>query len=306
MSSGIVTIATGSDRYYIMAKNLLHSIKVISPSTNVAIITDKYNPYIYEYDDVVMLSSPNNSYLDKIDLLIKCPYDENIFLDADSLVYKNIDYLWALFEGGSDFSYLGEKLALDSSEGFFELHNVDGEIEYPIHYISRLHGGLYYIRPGEYCSRMWELCMKIKRDYYKYNFKIFKEPADEPILALAASIMDSTVVEKINDICFLPVTQKVYANFLKGKLSYLEKGEFYSASILHFSNRNTEKAFYKNEVDKVESRLSKKCFFLSRWLLYYMTDHFATKEKAKCTLYELMPQWVKNLYHCLKRKMLGE
>ena len=50
MSSGIVTIATGSDRYYIMAKNLLHSIKVISPSTNVAIITDKYNHYIYEYD----------------------------------------------------------------------------------------------------------------------------------------------------------------------------------------------------------------------------------------------------------------
>lgn len=301
MSSGIVTIATGSDRYYTMAKNLLHSVKIQSPNTKVAVITDQNNPYAHEFDDVVILDAPYNSYLDKLDLLIKCPYDENIFLDADSLVYKNIDYLWPLFRAGSDFSYLGERLALDSAEGFFEFLNVNGKFEYPIHYIPRLHGGLYYVRPGEYCSKMWELCMKIKDTYQSYHFKIFKEPADEPIFALAAAVMDSSVVERINDICFLPVSEKVSANFLTGQLDYVENGINYSASILHFSNHNTEKAFYKDEVDKIQSRMNKRSVFLSKRFFYHLSDSFGTKERAKCTLYEWAPQRIKDLYHYLKR-----
>ena len=301
MTSGIVTIATGSDRYYTMARNLLHSIRVTSPNTKVAILTDKNNPYMHEYDDVVILKTPHNSYLDKIDLLIECPYDENIFLDADSLVYKNIDYFWTLFRAGSDFSYLGEKMALDYTEGFFALHDVDGKFDRPIHYIPRLHGGLYYIRPGEYCSSMWELCMRIKDNYPSYHFKIFKKPADEPIYALAASLMDSSAVKRINDICFLPVSQKVYANFQKGQLDYVENGVNYSASILHFSNRNTEKALYRSEVDKIESRINKKAFYISKRYIYLLSDHFGTKEKAKSTIYELMPQWLQDAYHQLKR-----
>ena len=303
MSRGIVTIATGSDRYYSMAKNLLHSIRVVSPDTNVAIITDNKNPYKQEYDDVIILSTPHNSYLDKIDLLINCPYDENIFLDADSLMYKNIDYLWSEFLSGSDFSYLGERLPLNSKDGFFEYENVKDKLDFPVHYIPRLHGGLYYIRSGEYCKTMWNLCMKIKANYKSYNFKIFTEPADEPIISLAAAIMDSTVVERINDICFLPVTDKVYANFLKEKLDYINEGIDNSAAILHFSNHNTEKAFYKNEVDKINSCLRKKCFFMSKWIIYFMNDHFGTKEKAKCTFYAMLPQWVQKSYHFIKDKI---
>lgn len=301
MSSGIVTIATGADRYYVMAKNLLHSIRIVSPKTKVAILTDVENPYIQEYDEYVVLDKANNSYLDKIDLLIKCPFDENIFIDADSLMYKSIDYLWTIFQNGSDFSFLGERLPLDSKEGYFELHNVERVIDYPVHYIPRLHGGLYYIRPGEYCRRMWDLCMKIKKDYVSFNFNIFKNPADEPILALAAAIMDSTVVESINDICFLPVAKKVYADFFKEKLEYIENNVNYSAAILHFSNRNTERALYKNEVDKVYYRENAKKFFISKYLRYYITDYFGTREKIKCTIYEFLPQRVKKLYQYIKR-----
>lgn len=305
MSSGIVTIATGGKRYYDMARNLLYSIRVVSPDTKVGIITDCSNPYIDEYDTHVILSTPSNSYLDKIDLLIHCPYEENIFLDADSLLYKRIDYLWDLFRPGTDFSFLGERLPLDYLDGFFKLENINEKIEGEIHYIPRLHGGLYYIRPGEYCTQMWNLCRKIKDDYKTFKFKMFQEPADEPILALAASIMNSSVVERINDICFLPVTQKINANFLKERLSYIENGVKYSGSILHLSNHNTERSFYKSEVDKVMFRFSQKKLFISKYPIYFLNEYFGNRERIKCTLYKYAPECIKDTYHQMKKFIKG-
>lgn len=300
MTSGIVTVATGGKKYYDLARNLLYSIRVVSPDTNVAVITDSKNPYLDEYDTHIILSAPKNSYLDKIDLLVHCPYEENIFLDADSLLYKDIDSLWELFRKGTDFSFLGERFPLNYTKGFFEAKNVKGKIEGELHYIPRLHGGLYYIRPGEYCTSIWKLCQTIKDNYQSFEFRMFQKPADEPILALAAAIMDASVVERINDICFLPVTQKTSANFLKGKLEYIENGVKYSGSILHFSNHNTEKSFYKNEADKVKFRFEKNKIWISKYPIYFIDEHFGNRERAKCTLYECAPQCVKDTYHRLR------
>ena len=119
MTQGIVTIATGSERYYKMALGLLYSIRVTNSEMKVAIITDSNNKDINEFDDVVILETPYNSYLDKLNLLINCPYDENIFIDADSLVYSDSSYLWKEFRNTTDFSCLGERLPLDSDQGFF-------------------------------------------------------------------------------------------------------------------------------------------------------------------------------------------
>ena len=98
LTKGIITIATGNERYYKMALYLLYSLRISNPEMKMAIITDKQNLCTNEFDDVVILEEPHKSYLDKLDLLIRCPYDENIFIDADSLVFSNIDYLWKCFE----------------------------------------------------------------------------------------------------------------------------------------------------------------------------------------------------------------
>ena len=73
--------------------------------------------------------------------------------------------------------------------------------------MPRLHGGLYFIRRGTWCNEFWNLCMHIKENYSSYNFKIFKKPADEPIIALACAIKNVVLVERINDICFLPIVR---------------------------------------------------------------------------------------------------
>lgn len=184
---GFVTIATGHVRYYQMAINLLRSIKCTNPNSLVGIITDKGNDLISEFDKVVILDNPYSSYLDKLYLLKNCPFDRNIFIDADSLVYGDISYLWDDFNLKTDFSCLGEQYPLNYKDGFFIYENVRN-YKKDINYIPRLHGGLYYIKKGKFCDEMLDLCLDIKDNYYNFNFTIFKNPADEPIIALASSI----------------------------------------------------------------------------------------------------------------------
>ena len=93
MVRGFVTIATGHERYYRMARNLLRSYRQnCSERVRFALIADRRNEYTEEFDDVVILENPANNWMDKLELLCNCPYDENIFIDADCLVYRDIHW----------------------------------------------------------------------------------------------------------------------------------------------------------------------------------------------------------------------
>lgn len=302
MSRGIVTIATGSMRYYEMARTLAHSLRVTNPALSVAVVTDAMNPYLSEFDDTVILERPNKSYLDKLDLLVQCPYDENIFIDADSIVYGDVGAFFDEFQSGTDFSCFGNRLPLNSSGGYFTAQGV-GKWKDKIHYITNLHGGLYYIRRGEFCQKLHSLCMEILDHYSDYEFVIFKKPADEPILALGCAIMNCTILEKLHDICFLPVVDPRSIRIGKS-IKYTEKGKEFEAPILHFGNYNTERAFYKIERDKVEWRLKNVTLsplgIAVRYWQYLWQDNFGTMQRAKCTIYEHSPEILKKIWHLRK------
>lgn len=302
---GIVTIATGNERYYKMAINLLKSIKVTNPGLKTAIITDLNNKTTEMFDDVVILKEPNNSYLDKIDLLVNCPYDENIFIDADSLVYGDLSYLWEIFKSETDFSCFGQKLPIDSKAGFFTYGGVReyGDL---IHYIANLHGGLYFIRKSCFCEELWKLCLKIKENYTAYTFRTFKESADEPIIALACALKNVSLIDRLHDICFLPIAKLESTNISEQKVEYIENGKKWEGVIVHFGNRNTEKARYKYECDKfsiflsdARSPLLRSLVRLKYWM-YLFDDTFGSWNKAKCTIYEMCPSSVQNIWHRLK------
>lgn len=58
MRQGFVTIATGDERYYHMALNLLHSYRQnCSQPMRFALIADRHNAFTEEFDDVVILEN---------------------------------------------------------------------------------------------------------------------------------------------------------------------------------------------------------------------------------------------------------
>lgn len=253
MKQGFVTIATGDERYYQMARNLLRSYRqTCKKPMRFALIADRHNEYTAEFDDVVILEHPAHSWMDKLQLLRSCPYEENIFIDADCLVYQDINFLWDLFEEADDFSCFGSALPMDAKDGWFTR---DVEKLYPIHFITHLHGMLYFIRRGKSVDEMDQLCQKIISDYHSVSFKAFNDVlADEPVFALAMAIMDmKPIVRKPEYYCFVPFATRLVTDYRKRQVTYTnpKDGEVDGCCIVHWGNKNTLKAQYKADSHKL-------------------------------------------------------
>lgn len=249
MTRGFVTIATGDDRYYRMARNLLRSYRQnCSQPVPFAIIADKRNKYTEEFDDVVILDNPTYSWMDKMRLLDACPYDENLFIDADCLVYEDINYYWDLFADADDFSCFGNTLPLDAKNGWF---TKEAAQHYPIQFCVHLHGMLYYIRKSETLLRLREQCNEIIKNYGNVRFKGFNDRlADEPIYALAMAILGVKPVErKPAYYCFVPSSTQFRSDYLHRTVfsENPKDGEVTGHSIVHWGNRNTLRAAYRKD-----------------------------------------------------------
>lgn len=249
MTKGFVTIATGCETYFVLARNLLRSYRDnCKQHVRFAVITDRENEYTQEFDDVVILDNPSRTWMDKIELLRYCPYDENIFIDADSLIYQDINFLWDVYRDADDFSCFGKVLPMDSTEGWF---TAEAARQYPIRFITHLHGMLYFVRPGETVERMYELCQKIISDYHTVNFKAFNNTlADEPVFALAMAVLDLRPTERKPEYyCFVPFSTKIRTNYVLRSV-YFENpkdGPVDRCCIVHWGNQNTLKTRYRRD-----------------------------------------------------------
>lgn len=98
---GFITIATGEEKYYRFAVNLLMSYRLYCPNPMpFAIMCDQENTYTAEFDQAVLFRKSEHPYFDKFELLKLAPYDETIFIDADCLAYGDLNEFWAYFAGG--------------------------------------------------------------------------------------------------------------------------------------------------------------------------------------------------------------
>lgn len=239
MTRGFVTVATGKDKYYKLAQTLMLSYKQASAHPlPFALICDRTNEYTEEFDDIVFLPSATCSYLDKIELLKIAPYDETIFIDADSIAFGDLNRYWKCFEGASDISSVGGILPLDSERGWFYKDSIGSYID-KISYIPFLHGGIYFIRKGDLCNKVYETCMEIKENYHNYRFAFFDKPADEPIIALAMAIHNCRPVERKADcFTFVPSDRKaISANYYKKKCFVKTSNPQTSVLLIHYANR---------------------------------------------------------------------
>lgn len=268
---GFVTIATGEERYFKMARTLLYSYRLTAKEPMpFAIITDKENEYTKEFDDVIVLEHYTCTYIDKLMLMKKCPYDETIFIDADCVAYRDLNHYWRVFQGADDFACLGENLPLDTvTGGWFTLAGA-GKYRGQVQYIPNFHGGIYFIRSGSVCERMYEICQDVATHFEDYKFKSEK-PADEPIIALAMSVCGCKTVNWLPEhfICYWNA-KSITADFTKRYLKYSTiwfKGQE-NGMLLHWGNVFISKVLYQFEEEKVIQEYRKHKNTISFKVLY--------------------------------------
>ena len=254
MSRGFVTIATGHNRYYKIARNLLRSYRQFaSKRYPFAIICDRKNLYTDEFDQVILVEQASCNYLDKLRLYEYLPYDETIFIDADSLAYGDLDEWWNIFEKADDFSLFGYAWTeLDSGKGWFVPKGLK-EYRDKVTFILFFNGGIYYMRRSERCKEVFRLANYFASNYSNYQFNGFDSPADEPCLALAMAVQDCHPLDVLEGgLAFAPTKKQVDLDIVIPKAIYKRKeNQIYRVNLIHWSNFKTKLALYRFEVEKL-------------------------------------------------------
>lgn len=190
LTKGFITIATGKEQYYEIARNLLRSYRFTTKNTlPFSLLCDTENEYTKEFDDVCIFENPTRSYLDKLNMFDLLPYDINIFIDADCLAFRDINRLFEEFSNADDFCCYGRVLPLDNKTGWFEYENLNADLQKQIDYVVGLHGGIYYMRKTEKCKKVLDDAKAFSLNYADYKFKgKFETPGDEPLVALSMAV----------------------------------------------------------------------------------------------------------------------
>lgn len=245
---GFVTVATGNEKYYKMAADLLLSYKTRGQGAYpFAIVCDRENEYTAQFDNVVLVEDFCKGTVDKL-LLRYAPYDEIIFLDADTLILKNIDDLWDVFADQDDVSVFGTVLPLDSQNGWFTYEG-SGKYKPQIKYLISMNGGIYFARKGALADRVFQSALEVMEEYANIDFKYFSTPQDEPLMAMSLVLNGCKPCDKHYDMIILPAHARKVTADAQGNV--YEDGKSSNAKMIHFSARRTELFLYNylNEVN---------------------------------------------------------
>lgn len=248
---GFLTIATGKEEYYILARNLLHSYRHFCPAPlPFAILADRENEYTAEFDDVLIFrDGASNSYLDKLEMGVYLPYDQTIFIDADCLAYGDLNHLFEYFKLADDFSCFGRVLPLDDKTGWFEYENL-GDLKRKVSYVVGLHGGIYAMKDTGLCRQVFETAKQLVEDYAKFKFKgKFNTPGDEPLIALAMALNGCKPISFQREAicCYWEYTDSMEIDISEGKAEITSQPTG-KTDLVHWGTRFTRGLLYQKQI----------------------------------------------------------
>lgn len=292
-SRGFVTIATGKNNSFAqLAFNLKRTYDFQPQSKRYpwAIITDYDDNKWKIFDKTVILHNAKGSYLDKIEMLSIPPWDENIFIDADCLIYGDISSLFSIFPL-QGVRHMGTTIATtEHGRGWFDIDDIGmykNEITFKIH----SHGGIIFFNKDQTTQKVYNTALEISRQWNKLKFREFNKPADEPILALSMCIHRCQPIPL--DISKYMYFYRVHRNIKnidinRGVLSFQNKynGKLYeNVPILHWGTNETNGYLYKSEM----LRFNHSIFYLIKKIFWLLEEKFMTlKYTIKSNLYSLL------------------
>lgn len=259
MTRGFITIATGNEKYYRLAQNLLLSYKLFCEHPMpFAIMCDRENDITAQFDQVVLLEHPLNAFWDKFELLVRAPYDETIFIDADCLAYADLNAYWDYFATADDFTGCGTNYPINSEKGLFQDGKV-GEYNGRVHWKPDICGGLYFIRRGKICDALYQECQHICQHYEEYPWPDYCAPhADETVLCLAMAVhgLHAMDADPANYGHPWEATEMEHDIFT-GKCTYATEWhpKVSQGRLVHFGTRYCAKPPYLFEVEKMNLML---------------------------------------------------
>lgn len=263
----IVTIAVGKVYYLKLAENLLRSFILWNQQNDLhfLLVTDNTD-YFSQYTGlpkihikVISLDESDRSFTSKFKLFEHVIAEENIFIDADCLVYKQLDFVFDVFKG-KNFSAIGSNIS--TGNFFCDVKTMMEKFSIPA--MPKFVGCIYYFKNNPIAQSVFQKASEFKNDYDALGFvRLAGKENEEPLLAVAMALNNETLVPNDGTIkCDLMYYKKVRSNVLRGytfataPVLEITGGEAIPSeanpAILHFNDAFTDHYQYKAEVFRLD------------------------------------------------------
>lgn len=242
LNCGFITIAYGDRKYIKMGKILARSIRLNSPGSRIAVVTDSNDEEISNlYDHVININLDwpcgvaQKLYLDQY-----TPFDESIFIDTDCIVYKNLDLIWNYYLQLCDFGIKGYSY-LTANDGHYSIQDLSTCLQQlNLRRMASFNSGVIYFNNSEKARRVFASARDIYKRREELTLMEFKNSPvnDEPIFALAMETHDIDILPWDNA-CVMgtysgDVRNKNRINVLNHKGHYIKNNVRLDPMIIHF------------------------------------------------------------------------
>ncbi len=257
---GYLTIAIGK-YYYWLAQNLYSSYLLTQKERlPFAVITDKHGKYKFEgvFDYVIEVVASNNGFETKLDMVSLSPFERTIFIDADTLLTKDISYWWQIFDdSGEDVSVFVNSWR---KEGLTEpLLSEKAKKKYNLDRYLRFNGGVYYFRNTNRARVIFQRAKALLDTYTEDEQPLFNgKPGDEPCMEIALlenGVFGVQTPDKSQMYC-TPNMSLIDINIHERYCHCVKNEEDVFPSAMHFGTKLTLGMLYRKEVIRIKLELA--------------------------------------------------
>ncbi len=265
----VITIAVGKAYYYKLAENLLKSFLLWNSNSaiNFLILTDDES-FFKNYEQLpgvviknIVLAETDKSFTSKFSLYEPAFAEENLFIDCDCLVYKDLNKVFELFSG-KNFSAIGNNIT--NGEFFCDVKTTLVRFNLPA--MPKFVGSVYYFKKNNTAKKIFETARELKARYDELGFvRLRNKENEEPLFAVAMGMAGENL--QSNDMGVktdLMYYKYIKSNVLKGyaeayePLNALTGGEqipnVATPVILHFNGPFSDSVVYKREVYRLNNQ----------------------------------------------------
>lgn len=230
MTRSVLTIATGKKYFIDLACNLIRSFFLWNEKTDIAfwLVTDRKEFVPHELAKKInILEIRENQYGKGFETKLYLDHfaqtDQSLFIDADCLVYGNLNQVFDIFKGRS-VSAIGDQIT--EGDFFCNIATMINQLKLP--YMPRFVGGVYYLEKSPTAEKVFDFARTLKPRYDELGFiRLRGVENEEPLIALGMAKYNQKVIPEDGSIKADRMFFKYCrTNVLKGKAEFWNEGAF--------------------------------------------------------------------------------